>query len=529
MNFNRQGALLNATMLAAVVAVLAGAVQRFLPTWQSGYLIAACFLVAIEASLVQHMVRAERMWVAELARYLVPEVTVMLVLMRVAATLSVGVATLGDDTRRWLYDPLSIFDTPFVSFILIGLLVGGLAHAGTRDLQELAPQPFESPALLDEGNLQYIAVIAGDRAAALGRISSRFVVGGALLLCALGLEAVNIQRIAGPSRAISAQSAIGALLYLISGFLLYSQGRLALLQARWRLEGVPVATSVVHRWTRASWLLIVGIAGAALLPPRTYGLGLLDTLRGALGLLGYVITLISYVVLWLFTLLMFIPAWLLSLFPARGLAPPPVPRPIAPPPPPPDTHEPRLLTALIFWACMLGLAGYALWIVAQRHPGLLTALTRRGPLAWLLRRLGWLWRDTRSWVGQAAQAVQARLHRPSPGPLRQGPALRLRRLAPRELVRYFYRSTLRRAAAGGLPRREAQTPYEYVTTLAERLPEAQQDIADLTEAFVVAHYSRRPVGSEEARRARQPWQRVRRRLRALRDRSERPAAPGDTR
>src|SRR5919108_1974493 len=134
MRFNRQGALLNAVMLAALTAGATGVVRRFIPMWQPGYLIAACFLVAFEAGFVQHTFRSERMWFSELARYLVPELMVMLVLMRIAATLSFGVATLAADARGWIYDPLSIFDTPFLAFIFVGLIVGGLAHAGMRDL-----------------------------------------------------------------------------------------------------------------------------------------------------------------------------------------------------------------------------------------------------------------------------------------------------------------------------------------------------------------------------------------------------------
>src|SRR5258706_1003050 len=130
MSFNRQGVLLNAVMLEGLVAVLTGAIRRFAPGWQAGYLVGAGCLVALEAGIVHAAVRAERMWTTEMARYLVPELTVMLVLMRVAATLSTGTATLAADARRWLYDPLSIFDALFLSYIIVGLLVGGLAHAG---------------------------------------------------------------------------------------------------------------------------------------------------------------------------------------------------------------------------------------------------------------------------------------------------------------------------------------------------------------------------------------------------------------
>jgi hypothetical protein len=136
-------------------------------------------------------------------------------------------------------------------------------------------------------------------------------------------------------------------------------------------------------------------------------------------------------------------------------------------------------------------------------------------LAWLLQQLSWLWRDTRVWAGQVSERARTLLRRPITIRPARIPALRLGRLAPRELVRYFYRSTLRRAAEGGLPRRAAQTPFEYSATLARHLPEAQQDIAELTDAFVIAEYSPRPVGHADAQRARRPWERVRRRLRNL--------------
>jgi hypothetical protein len=178
-------------------------------------------------------------------------------------------------------------------------------------------------------------------------------------------------------------------------------------------------------------------------------------------------------------------------------------------------QEPHLLPALIFWLCMALLVGYAGWIFLQRHPGLLRALTTRGPLAWLLRQLGWLWRDTRAWAGYVAQRVQTMLQRQVEISGPRLPALHLSRLAPRELVRYFYRSMLHRAATRGMPRRAAQTPYEYGATLSQRLPEAQEDIDELTEAFLAAHYSPRPIGLDDARRTRRPWERVRRHLRRL--------------
>lgn len=516
---NRQGLLLGSFMLTALVAVVAGPVHRFVAGWQPLFLVGACFLVALEAGLVHHAFRSQQMWVDEFLRYVVPEIFVMLILMRVATTLGTGAATLADDARQWLYDPLSVFDLAFLIAIMVGLVVGLFAHLIMRDLLELEPRAHEQPAGHADDSQTLLAIAQHDRVSALRRISSRFVLGGVLLLLALGVEAVDIEQISAPGLPISALSSAAALVYFISGFLLYSQARLALLRARWRLEGARVDNAVPQRWTRVSWLIVAGVVGLAALLPRSYGLGLLATLQHSLGLLGYAIVLIGYILTSLLSLLAILPILLISLLTGTNTSNgriPPI-EPVAPPPalPPAVAGEPRLWAAMLFWFCMLLLAVYALGIVFQRNPGLVRALTTRGPLGRLLSWLGWLWRDTRSWVGQAAESARALLRRPVEIPQLHRPGLRLGRLAPRELVRYFYRSTLRRAASGGLPRGASQTPYEYGSTLTERLPEAERDIAELTDTFVVAEYSARPIGEADAKRVRRPWERLRQHLRAL--------------
>ncbi|HEX9374599.1 MAG TPA: DUF4129 domain-containing protein [Roseiflexaceae bacterium] len=518
LKLNRQGLLFNALMLASLVAVVAGPFHRFKPEWQPAYLVAASFVVAVEAGLVHHAFRREHMWLDELARYLVPEVFVMLIVMRVATTLGIGAATLAADARRWLLDPLGVFDAPFVAAILVGLLVGLIAHSAMRDLFELEPRESETPAAMSEDSLITVVIARQDRSAALGQIGSRFVFGGVVLLLALGVEVVNLRRVAGPSLPLSPLSAGASLIYVASGFLLYSQARLALLRARWRMEGARVDPSVARRWTRVSWLIVGGIVGLAALLPRSYGLGLLATLQQSLALLGYAIAILGYLITSILSLLAILPVLLIALL-TGGRLDSERAAPLAPmtPPPavPPATFEPNLLAALVFWLCMLLLAAYAIWTILQRNPAIGRALASRGPLAWLLSRLGWLWRDTRSWAGQATERARALLRRRAPIARATTSALLLSRLAPRDLVRYFYRSTLRRAATGGMPRRAGQTPYEYRATLAQRLPDAEQDIAELTESFVVAEYSPRPVGPDDARRARGPWERMRRRLREL--------------
>jgi hypothetical protein len=179
---------------------------------------------------------------------------------------------------------------------------------------------------------------------------------------------------------------------------------------------------------------------------------------------------------------------------------------------------------------MLLLAGYAIQIVLRRHPGLLRGLLTFTLLARLSAWLAALWGDASSWTAQAVEAAREALRpRPASPRPRGGPRLpRLGSLAPRELVRYFYRSTLHRAAEGGAGRRPGQTPYEYAATLTARVPDAEQDIADLTDSFVAAQYDTRPVEPEAARRVHGPWSRLRRALRSVRDQRQGPASTPPT-
>lgn len=515
-SFNLRGALLISVMLAALVAAIGGTIQRLFPGWQPLYLTLVCFLISLEAGIVHYAARSERMSFTDMLRYLAPEIFVMAMLMRLIASVGMAGASLGADLTRWLYDPLAVFDAAFGMHMLAGVLVGVMAHVSMRDLGILAPMAGEREAV--DNDRRFIALVAVDRSMALKRIGSRFILGGGLLLLALAGETVDPDVLGATPRALATLSVVAALAYTLSGFVLYSRARLVLLRAKWEQEGAHIADMVERRWIRSSWLLIGVVVVLTALLPRAYALGLLDTIRVALGVVGYVLAMLGYVFTWLLALLLSLPAWLLSLLQPAGAPQPP--RTTAPPPPPPPAmveRDPNLLAALVFWFCMLLLAGYAVSIVAQRHPDLVRRLQLNRLVAALVGWLRGIWRDTSAWTALASRVVSAAWRRPvAPVRPRSGFFVNLRRLAPRDLVRYFYRSTLRRAAERGMGRSPAQTPYEYAARLGGALPDIEPEIGELTEAFVAAQYAPRPVSPEDASRARRPWQRLRRALRAWR-------------
>lgn len=511
LSFNLVGALLISLLLLALTAVTLGAVQRFLPWWQPTYLLPACGLIAFEATYVQHMLRRERMWLAEGARYLLVELLVLAVLMRLASLAEVGI---GDGLawgRELLRDPLRFFDAAFLAYFAVGLAVGLLGHALASDLAALSPQEFERATDDDEANRRLLLQVGSDRIEALERLSGRFVAGGVLLLIGLALQSAQIEQGGLPPRPLSASAALAATGYFCCGFLLYSQGRLALLRSRWRLEGVAVAGGLGRGWTGASLLLISSVALAALALPRSYGGGLFDAAWLLLEGLSYVVVLVGYLLMAFMALLALLPALLLAWL-GGGAAPPPPPQLPPPPLPPVELIErtPPLLPALVFWCCVAFLTGYGLWLFARRHQGL-ARLLQGSALARLWALLRGTLSDVAVWGGTLATAARSRMRPRRPVSRRR--ARRRGTLPPREAVRAFYQALLAQARRQGLPRARHQTPYEYGAELAQRLPEAAPEIAALTESFVVAEYGPRPVEPEAARAARRLWTRLVRLLR----------------
>ena len=85
---------------------------------------------------------------------------------------------------------------------------------------------------------------------------------------------------------------------------------------------------------------------------------------------------------------------------------------------------------------------------------------------------------------------------------------RWRRWRAAATVRQLYRSMCAEAAARGFPRNLSQTPYEYLATLSEVWPAAQDDVRLITGAYVRVRYGEVPESPEELDGLRSAWQRL---------------------
>jgi hypothetical protein len=169
-----------------------------------------------------------------------------------------------------------------------------------------------------------------------------------------------------------------------------------------------------------------------------------------------------------------------------------------------------LFIALIIAALLFFLRERGYRIDAGRLPGYWTAA-----VAWL--RQAWVRLSGR--LRAAGREIQSRLRVPateSPAPpVPNRPWLsRLRGLSPREQVRFYYLSLVRRAGERGVGRKESETPLEYTQELRQAWPDAEDDFEELTQSFLAARYSPQPIDKHQALTVRERWNRVRSRLRA---------------
>lgn len=75
-------------------------------------------------------------------------------------------------------------------------------------------------------------------------------------------------------------------------------------------------------------------------------------------------------------------------------------------------------------------------------------------------------------------------------------------------IRALYRSLLRWAARQGVARLPSQTPLEHLVLLEQGFPQQQDDLRQITDAYLLARYSQKTISQEHFDSARQAWQRI---------------------
>ncbi len=513
--------LLRPMLIAAMVACLAAPVVVFLEwlagDWNGTYFLVFAFFASLEGILSERALQKQGIsgWSYLFSR--AGELLILLILLKVANYIPVGLGRLWADAQLWPANPdliVTNFDL-FTIALFVPLWIGSLSVG--RLVSELDAHQGQVEAPEDKTSTAYYLwltqpSVVRDRQERLDWLGETFLWGGVMLL----LSAAGIHFLL-PTMPVPA---IPTLLYFALGVALLSQARFSVAHIGWRVQGIPVQPNIGRRWLLWTAIFLVGLALLASILPTGYAMG---PIRALLGILGLVVQVITY----FFALLYFLFSLLLSLFlpSVEPTPPPPLPaQPISPPEPRPSASPlpwvETLLSAL-FWLVVLGIVAYALFRFLKERLSLFEA-DGETQSTWWGRLLGWLrdlWHQWRTWQRGVQETLARRLAERRAGQAGRARPFRffnLRRLSPRELVRYFYLSAERRAARAGQPRRPDQTPYEYRTALDGRFPDLEPDLEGLTDAFVQARYSPQPVQAEDAEAIKPLWERIKAALRRRR-------------
>jgi hypothetical protein len=525
---NATRAALLILMTLAMVGALVAVALRFAPAGRWLFALPICLMVALEGYLTTLWLRQPERRHLSHFQYRAAEWVVLFFGLRLATW---AIQSNWPQPALWvsyLSNPLLLVnDLYFFIILLLAALTWHRIVSTAKVFIQLSPDSAERAyyALPRPERLEANQPLATNREALLAEFRGQFLIGAIGMLFCTMLVTVDSETLRLASNPLTAGInrlnlppllLTSLLLYFFSGYFLLSQGRLAMLEARWLTQDVAQASDVVGQWQRRSLLLLLVISLVAALLPIGSTLPFARLLNYLLYLASSLISSLVYLIsLLVYNLL----RWFLPDEPM------PEPEPIEPeaalppleaPPPPLETESLlQMITTSAFWAVVIVLGTTAV-LFFLRERGM--PLNRVG-----LRRLGavvgqW-WRELwQSIAGQAEELRQAVLERLQTRAKTEDHAprprfIRLNALPPQEKVRYFYLSTVQRATRQGVPRQESETPSEYAADLKENWPEAETAVDELTEAFIHARYRRQPITEEDIPPIKAHWQRLKASLR----------------
>lgn len=523
-----QSSLIRPLLLATLATCLAAGplaiILYLVPAARPERVLPLCFLTALLGVYSTRWLVQPAQRLLHRVGFRLAELVLLLTLLRLATWLVSDHLPTVADARRWLLEPLSFFDALYVVTALLGLLAWERASAAAAIFQQLALNPSELAwfAAQREGSWRRrvpIELVRTSRRVLLSSFTVQWLIGGGVLVLCAGLSRVRVTSELGlhlsklglPPLLVTAIVA-----YFLIGLVLVSQGRLAMLRAQWLYEGAESAAELPGRWQRISLLLILAIGLAASLLPlgSTWHAGeMLAILVTAL------VQLLYLLVFGVFALFMALLGFLgLGGRPEeqRLLVRPELLRLEEPTAQPTGRGLPPWLGGAGFWLVTLAIVVYALVYLLGKRGIALNWSTLRGLLARLWQRLRGWWLSARH-LAATMQATRLSPHKDQAvkRATRRQPwrFLRLGGLPPRAKVRYFYLSTIRRAADRGVVRRPSQTPREFAQRLEDVWPEIELDVEALTEAFIAARYDAVEISEPQAKDVQTVWQRIKKTLR----------------
>lgn len=526
--FSFINALLASVMAVCFAVSFSRAVGVFEMDWFAVFLSAGermmvfGFLVALEVNLSRRLILQTEVLGRDWVKRTLAEWTVLLVILLGLVWIQFGPRFQLRDLSALSSMTLEVVSRmEFFAGLALLVMVWVLSRILTADLTALENLPVSMEREFQRG------LIEEQNSARLRIWQDVFLMGGCMVF--LSVFALPIAHLVFGLEMRFGSIGLEVLLFFLCGLGLFVISRQMLLRAEWMTERTTVDASVPRWWTAYGLGFVLLLLLLAVVLPTEYSFRLLSSLGLITSALTTAFSAFALTVIVLIT-------WLLSLvlpdIDMNGHQDLPVPEPA-------QQTEAVGLTAgipwwtvlreLLFWGLVLTVLVYAVREILSWRHAVARRLFRRSWFRRLWRFFRRMHRRIGGWSRGLAEGVRVSLRAIRANLAGRGGRaptafLRLRRLDPRQMVRFYFFALLRREAERGIARRPAQTPREYAAELMEGEAPIAEELREMTLAFEEARYSRRAVGPEKAGRIRRIWDTVRGYLR-----SAKPAAAGGKR
>jgi hypothetical protein len=519
------GTVMVAAMMACVMVTIVQLLEVIFPGWNGNMLIVVAFFLALEAMNLQRSRRERSFPDLDWFVFYITEWVVILLILKIVMLAGQGSAAILDELSGYrVHFWESFFNTGYLISALAIVVIWFLAIAFADAMTDLSGD--ENWLKIEEDSGVYI-----ERYGVRKRLANLIIIVGAVMILSTVLLRLNLNLrwFQIPQVRLGV---VNILIYFILGFSLLSLTQFAILRIRWLRSGFQMSPHLARLWVIYSLIFLSGLVVIAFLLPTGYTLNLLSLLNLGLKL----ITSLVGIIFWLVTLPIAILSYLLGLLLGRPaeMERPSEFVPLTPPVEPSPVNEAypwiEIAKSFGFWLIFVGLIIYSVYYVINNRKAQFRYIRGSKIFVWL----GELWRAIKSrllginrLVVSAVRTGIGRLREQSSNlvPRNSWRYIGIRKKSAREQVRFYYLTMEMKARESGFPRKESQTPNEYVENFITDLHNQQdtgagseapeEELEALTQQFMLARYSLHVIPEEMAELGKSYWSHIRRYLRKV--------------
>lgn len=499
--------LMISIMLTCFAFITEKLIQTFYPIWGSYWFPVFTLLITPVSLFIRRNQQNAPSTFENQALFILSEIILIILIAKTISMFSLrffGISTLWQEIALWPQDFLpTFFNMDFLIRAFAIILIWLLTWFFSYPLNKLE----EDEALMEQEKLGFTFTDRHDARRKLIGLIFNLGILMILMMMLLKSDQFSFFENLTPTGFL-----VGVMLvYYFTGFVFLAINQYAIMKARWYFSGIEVGPHLATRWLFYSifFLLFVIIIIAFL--PTNLPLGISSVAQWLSESFFYIVSI-------LFNIITF-PIFLFLALISRLFGRETIDQPFTPTEPGTDIFPQIIGTtpwldvvrSILFWLTFIGIVFAAIIYYINNKPNFSHFLRELRIFA-LLRELWHLIkRGIKETQGAATETIQTGIHkfqsflRNQRQKIRQSSHL-IRQLPPRLAVIKIYTDWVHWNQQHGFTRQDSQTPYEYAQAYAHKNPEIA-DLVDpinvLTDIFIQARYSRRPIVKTQALQAKE--------------------------